>query len=206
MQLTRYFLAAIQIVHIKFNNLISTLCTKILFSLGGIKYKKIHSTGIPFIHISRNALVIIGNNFTMGNSILNSATGIKGKCKIDVRNQAQLIIGNDVGMTLASISCFQKISIGNNVKIGFGTHIMDTDFHAISTAQRNSPYDQEHALKKPITIKDNAFIGAHCIILKGVTIGENAVIAAGSVVTHDVPDNTIAGGNPCKIIRYQKNQ
>ena len=53
----------------------------------------------------------------------------------------------------------------------------------------------------PVTIKDNAFIGAHSIILKGVTIGEKSIIGAGSVVARDVPDGEIWAGNPAKFIK-----
>lgn len=54
----------------------------------------------------------------------------------------------------------------------------------------------------PIVIEDYVFVGAKSIILKGVTIGEKSVIAAGSVVVDDIPANCIAGGNPCKVIKY----
>lgn len=201
MSLNRYLLLIFHVIKIKFNSLFSSLFTKLLFSTANIKCKKIYASGLPSIHISSNAKVCIGDNFVMGNSILTSATGLKGKCKIDVRNNARLIIGNNVGMTLTSISCFKEIIIEDNVKIGFGTHIMDTDFHAINPMERKSPEDAIHAQKAKILIQENVFIGAHCFILKGVVIGKNSVIAAGSIVTHNIPDNVIAGGNPCKIIR-----
>lgn len=54
----------------------------------------------------------------------------------------------------------------------------------------------------PVVIGDYVFIGARSIVLKGVTIGEKSIIAAGSVVTKDVPANCLAGGNPCKMIKY----
>ena len=61
-------------------------------------------------------------------------------------------------------------------------------------------------IAKPITIKDGVWIGGNSTILMGVTIGENAVIGAGSVVTHDIPDNAVAVGNPAKVIRYINNE
>jgi acetyltransferase-like isoleucine patch superfamily enzyme len=61
--------------------------------------------------------------------------------------------------------------------------------------------DWSHVKTGKITIKDKAWIGFNCIILKGVTIGEGAVIAAGSVVLKDIPDWTVAGGNPAQVIR-----
>lgn len=66
---------------------------------------------------------------------------------------------------------------------------------------RKSKDDMKNRAEKPVLIKDNAFIGAHSIILKGVTIGENSIIGAGSVVTKSVPDNQIWAGNPAKFIR-----
>lgn len=57
----------------------------------------------------------------------------------------------------------------------------------------------------PIHIKKNCWIGAGATILRGVTIGENSVVGAGSVVTKDVPDNVIVAGNPAKVIKYIKN-
>ena len=79
--------------------------------------------------------------------------------------------------------------------------IFDTDFHALNPIIRNSKNDIKNRIEKPVIIKDNAFIGAHSIILKGVTIGENSIIGAGSVVTKSIPDNQIWAGNPAKFIR-----
>lgn len=201
MKLMHYLFNSWQIFLIKIDGIISSNCTRLMFLLANIRYGSLYASGIPFIHISINASVHIGNNFTMGNTIMNNATGIKGRCKLEVRNNAKLRIGNNVGITLTTIECFDNIFIGDNVKIGFGTHIMDTDFHSIDSLKRFSPDDQKFAKTAPIIIGNNVFIGAHCLILKGVTIGDKAVIAAGSIVTKDIPANTIAGGNPCKLIR-----
>jgi acetyltransferase-like isoleucine patch superfamily enzyme len=64
-----------------------------------------------------------------------------------------------------------------------------------------NPNERSALLTKPIRIRQKAWIGAGAIILPGVTVGENAVVAAGAVVSKDVPDNTIVGGIPAKIIR-----
>ncbi len=67
------------------------------------------------------------------------------------------------------------------------------------------PTDRRALLCKPIVIKRNAWIGAAATVLPGVTIGENAVVAAGAVVTTDVPDNAVVGGVPAKIIKFINN-
>ena len=76
-----------------------------------------------------------------------------------------------------------------------------TDFHSLDPIIRASSKDQKHRKSAPVTIKHDAFIGARCIILKGVTIGENSIVGAGSVVTKSIPDNEIWAGNPAKFIR-----
>ena len=105
-------------------------------------------------------------------------------------------------MTATTIMCFNHIEIGNNVMIGVGTHIYDTNFHNINPKDRIEKKDPKDTVKTaPVIIHDNVFIGAFSIILKGVTIGENSVIAAGSVVTKSIPDNQIWGGNPAHFIK-----
>ena len=95
----------------------------------------------------------------------------------------------------------QKINFGNNVMIGGNTVIYDTNFHSLDPSLRNTNNDKVYAKKAAVNIKDNVFIGAHTTILKGVTIGENSVIGACSVVSKDIPPNEIWAGNPAKFIK-----
>lgn len=94
-----------------------------------------------------------------------------------------------------------KITIGNNVLIAPNVQIY-TATHPLNGRMR---FDQTHSTVKtralPVFVKDNSWIGGGTIILPGVTIGENVVIGAESVVTKNIPDNTIACGNPCCVIR-----
>ena len=89
-----------------------------------------------------------------------------------------------------------KVRIGANAQIAPNVSIY-TAGHPIHPDSRNSGY--EYGIS--ITIGDNVWIGGNVCIMPGVTIGNNVVIGAGSVVTKDIPDNVIAAGNPCKIIR-----
>lgn len=89
-----------------------------------------------------------------------------------------------------------KVTIGKNAQIAPGVSIY-TAGHPLHPASRNSGY--EYGI--PVTIGDNVWIGGNTVILPGVTIGNNVVIGAGSVVSKDIPDNMLAVGNPCKIIR-----
>ncbi len=139
-----------------------------------------------------NSIIRIGSNFKCY-SIINESGLIKRPCSIQTNFPgSKLIIGDNVGMSGVVISCFNEICIGNNVKIGGNSAIFDGNFH-LDDPRSGKPL--------PIIIGDNVWIGYNSIILKGVTIGENSVIGAGSIVTKDIPANCVAAGNPCRIIR-----
>ena len=89
-----------------------------------------------------------------------------------------------------------KITIGDNVMIAPNVSFYTVD-HPIHPSDRSTYLEQS----KPITIENNVWIGGNVVILKGVTIGENSVIGAGSVVTKNIPKNSLAFGNPCKVVR-----
>lgn len=114
------------------------------------------------------------------------------------------------------IICAEQIEIGSDVMFSWNCTVIDTNSHSLVFEERKNDNlawkkgiaegtegkykDWTKVITAKVTIKDKAWIGFNSIILKGVTIGEGAVVAAGSVVTKDVPDYTIVGGNPAKII------
>ena len=125
---------------------------------------------------------------TIGNFI-----GINHRCILSSSCLgARLIIGDNCGFSGTSIWCFDSITIGNNVKAGANVVIMDGDAH------QDDPRAGRNA---PIVIEDNVWIGAGVTVLKGVRIGRNSLIGAGSIVVKDIPANCVAAGNPCKVIR-----
>jgi acetyltransferase-like isoleucine patch superfamily enzyme len=103
-------------------------------------------------------------------------------------------------MSNSAICCANKITFGENVMIGGGCKIWDSDFHPINPTQRNLTPNTNY-LSKEIKIGNNVFIGGCSIILKGVTIGDNSVVGAGSVVTKSIPFNEIWAGNPATFIK-----
>ncbi len=126
------------------------------------------------------------------------------------REEATVLIGKRTFIGGALLACAEQITIGDDVEIAWGTTIIDHNSHAISYTQRESdvlnslygkPKDWTYVKRDPVTICNKAWIGFNAIIMKGVTVGEGSIIAAGSVVTKDVPPHTIVGGNPAKIIR-----
>jgi len=118
------------------------------------------------------------------------------------RGGGKIDIGTDCGLSNCAIVSDTQVTLESHVMVGGGVKIYDTDFHNINPDLRREEKSGGQAGKsRPVTVKHNAFIGAHSIILKGVIIGENSVIGAGSVVTHDVPDNEIWAGNPARFVR-----
>lgn len=116
-----------------------------------------------------------------------------GGTYITVAPGAQLHLGSGYINNNTKISCFEKIYIGQDVKISEDVIIRDSDNHTI----KRDGYEKN----KPIYICDHVWIGVKAVILKGVTIGEGAVVAAGSVVTKDVPPHTLVGGVPARVIK-----
>ncbi len=114
------------------------------------------------------------------------------------RKDARILIGagthfsNNVQVIAAS-----SVTIGKMCLIGDGTLIFDSDFHNMSIEGRH----HQAGATEPVVLEDNVFIGSRVVILKGVTIGKDSVIGAGSVVVSSIPSGVVAAGNPAKVIR-----
>jgi acetyltransferase-like isoleucine patch superfamily enzyme len=177
-----------------FNNLINLIC-----KIRGVKIeKKINFLGLPVIRRYPNSNIFLGQG-SYFNSARNSVLeGLVKPCRfITLNGNAEIIIGRNVGASGTTFVAASKVSIGNNVLIGAHTSIVDTDFHS---ADPNIRLKHDVMPSRPVIIEDNVFIGYNCLILKGVTIGENSVIGANSVVFNSIPKNSIAVGNPCKVV------
>ncbi|PJC86307.1 acetyltransferase [Vibrio sp. HA2012] len=127
------------------------------------------------------------------------------------RNESKLNLGDNSSIGAGTIlSIADSIYIGNNVLVSFNCLFTDNNGHSFDPKVRMKDLpdylsgrtkDWSDVGISAITIGDNSWIGAGVIILKGVTIGSNVIVGAGSVVTKDIPDNTIALGNPAKVAR-----
>lgn len=112
---------------------------------------------------------------------------------ISVAPNAKLSLGSGFLNNNSKISCFNEITIGEDVKISEDVIIRDSDNHTVLR--------EGYKMSAPIHIGNHVWIGVRAVILKGVTIGDGSIIAAGAVVTKDVPPNTLVGGVPAKIIK-----
>jgi len=112
-------------------------------------------------------------------------------------DQGEITIGDYALISPGSrITAGDKVVIGNSVMMANGVYITDSDWHGI--------YDRSHRTEEvsPVIIEDNVWLGDCSKVLKGVTIGENSIVAAGAVVTKDVPANVVVAGNPATIVKH----
>jgi acetyltransferase-like isoleucine patch superfamily enzyme len=109
-------------------------------------------------------------------------------CRVVIR-PGSMLFANDTG----DITIEDDVMLGSGVHIYVGNHRFDDPTRAV--------IDQGHTLSQPVLLKRGCWVGANAIILPGVTVGENAVVGAGSVVTRDIASSVVAAGNPARIIR-----
>ena len=148
---------------------------------------------------SEGVSIRIGDNVCINSSLQSNPIGGSTKTIFNVRNKGAITIKNNVGLSNTTIVSDSHVFIDDCTNIGAGTCIYDTDFHSIDSQKRlNGDTDVR---TRPVHIGKRVFVGGHSIILKGVTIGDDAVIGAGSVVTKDVPANEIWAGNPARFIK-----
>ncbi len=153
-----------------------------------------------FLKIYNVGKFVIGKGVRINSKYSSNPIGGQTFSSFFIAKNGILEIGENSAISNSTIVCWKKITIKNNVFIGGGCRIYDTDFHSINYLDRNQIPDMNVKIKE-IIINDNVFIGTSTIILKGVSIGKNSVIGAGSVVTKNIPENEIWAGNPAVKIR-----
>lgn len=172
-----------------------TLATIIKYSLyPNVKFgKKISFIGFPKFKNKPGGKIIVGDCCSFLSNPKANLIGINRPCIISTQTSiSEIIIGNNCGFSGTVIGAFTRIELKDNVRCGANTLITDSDWHTD---------DPRSGTSKPILIEKNVWLGEGVKVLKGVTIGENSVIGAGSVVTKNIPSNIVAAGNPCKIIK-----
>lgn len=187
---------------------------KILMKITKVKYgKNLLLKGVPVIFNKSGANLTIGDNVTVKSSFLSNLVGLYSRTIIVTRAPgAEIIIGNNVGISGATIYARSRIEIGENTCIGGNTKILDNDFHPIEVKARNrllndlNGGDSELVPSKPIKIGKNCFVGCNSIILKGTVLGDGCVVGAGAVVSGKFGDNCVIAGNPARVIKRLKEE
>lgn len=159
---------------------------RLYFSRNATRGKLVMVKGRPLLQ--NHGAIVLGDQVKIWSVIQRS--------KIFVKRNASLQIGSHTFINGVHLSVSESVSIGEHVDIGPYTVIIDDDFHPVGS--------QEDVLRKPIVIEDHVWITMNCMIMKGVRIGKGAVVAAGAVVTKDVPPYTLVGGVPAKVIKELK--
>jgi len=169
--------------------------------LNNIHYGKqvVCFNAIPILQINRKAALVNIEDYVTFNAYT-SQSWYCG-CTIIVLENAELKIGRHSGMNGVLIYCAEKVTIGDYVNIGGGTRIFDSNQHNLCWQERRDIKLNPIAKTAPIFIEDDVFIGADCMIEKGITIGARSIIAAGSVVVKSIPADEIWGGNPARYIK-----
>lgn len=198
-----------------FNKLARLFCTKHLVR------KRIRAFKPCMYNVHRTALVEIGEylNFNrqwdesraLRNKMVGSlyvgknaklcvgAFDVYAGCRINVNTSAKLVLGSGYMNHDCVIDCFDSISIGHHVVISERVVLRDSDNHVINDAGGGLP--DKTKVTGPIVIENHVWIGMNVTVLKGVTIGEGAIVAAGSVVNKDVPPHCLVGGVPARVIK-----
>lgn len=164
--------------------------------------KRVKLYGLPTISLHPFSAIHICDDVVLCSDSDFTALALNHAVKIaTVQPNARISIGMDVGMSGGCIVSACSINIGAESLIGANVLIIDTDFHPLSPINRRHNDDKDAITSAPVNVGRNVFIGTNSIILKGVTIGDDSVVAAGSVLLSDVyPNGSIIGGNPAKVV------
>ena len=172
---------------------------KIVLTYRHVTYgKNLRINGRLFCVSNSRDGIVIGDHVSINSSRSSNPIGGDTKTILFAKGNGRIRIGNHSGLSNVTIYANESVTIGNQVLLGGSVKIYDTDFHWLDLERRMA---ETGGVTKPVEIRDGAFIGAHTIVLKGVTIGEGSVVVAGSVVTKSIPAGEVWAGNPAKFIR-----
>ena len=188
-------------IYYKIKWLPSELYNLIMFKIRGIcREEGLKTRGRIFIR--GKGKITIGNNVTINSCVEANPIGGGFQTLFYIKDTGELRIGNNVGISNSAFYSENSILIEDNVFIGNNCKIYDSNFHSLNYYERVTK--QEDIKTAPVCIQEGAFIGAHVIILKGVTVGRHSIVGAGSVVTKSIPNNEVWAGNPAQFIRKIK--
>ena len=163
----------------------------------------VHFKGLSVIFAFPDSEIKIGRGSYIQSDFYSNLLGLYQRCIIVAKYGGKIVIGENCGISGATIYAFESITIGDDTLIGANCKIVDNDFHPLEVDYRKPEFIQSHTKRSPVIIGKNCFIGMNSIILKGTELGNNVIVGAGSVVHGTFPDNCIIAGNPAKIIKKQ---
>ncbi len=177
---------------------ISSLLGTLLLKLWGVQLRTIvKCVGLPRIERSCRGRIILGRRVCLRSARCSNIAGVFQPVSLGTLNDGCIELDDYCGISGSTLVASKKIHIGKNVLIGVGCRIFDCDFHPTDPVAR---FRGESGKSAPVFLQDGVWLGAGVTVLKGVTIGSNTVVSAGSVVVRSLPANVIAAGNPAKEI------
>lgn len=158
--------------------------------------------GKPAIERAPGARIIMGKGVTLVSESTANTAGINHPVIISAEGPGSVIkIGDGVGMSGTSVVTCSEIEIGEQTMIGANCNIYGTDFHCVDAEERAKLKSTADAPTAPIKIGKRCWLASNVTVLKGVTIGDEAVVGAMSLVTKDVETRTVVGGVQAKFLR-----
>lgn len=155
--------------------------------------------GMPTLQLHRGSTLRLGDGLELRSWPSSNPLAPNHPVVFATRSADAIIrVGDDCGLTGATLVAAQRIELGRGVLVGANATIVDTDFHPLDPARRRANIDA--GASAAVYIEDDVFIGMNAIILKGVRLGAGCVVGAGSVVTNDVAPGAVVAGNPAQVI------
>ncbi len=157
--------------------------------------------GIPFIKKHKGSMIVLGDGVTIISRSKYNLAGINHRAILTTLTPHATITIGKAGLSGSAICSAHSVTIGDYSGLGANTKVYDTDFHPVDPEKRRTQNSISEAKSGPVVIGENVWIAADSIVLKGVNIGNDSIVGAGSVVTSDIPPGTVFAGNPAIFIR-----
>jgi acetyltransferase-like isoleucine patch superfamily enzyme len=181
--------------------LLAALVTRWLKAQGVVVGKRFVSQIRPFVRLHPGSVISLGDDCAMHNGTGQNVAGVTHTTVLaTTTSRARIEIGRNVGLSGAILVAAQSIQVEDDVRFGVNVRVYDNDFHPMDFHERMRD-NQQATQCAPVVIGRGAWIGADALILKGVVIGDFAVVGARSVVTKSIPRCSVYAGNPARFIK-----
>lgn len=202
MKALRHLLAATTALQARGSTAFWSLVARLrLRAHGATVGKALRVRGPLRLHCHRTARIRIGDHCRIQSGFAGNPVGGNGRMSLWVGPGASLTLGHRVGLSNSTIVCLRSVTLEDEVFLGGDSKIYDTDFHSLDPRERLTP-GNPGSRTQPVVIHRRAFVGGHAILLKGTSVGEAAVVGAGSVVRSAVPALQIWAGNPARFLAH----
>jgi len=195
------------ILCVRVSTLFYTATTRLkLRALGCPVGKGLKIDGKLWVWAQKKGCIRLGDSVKINSRFGSNLVGLTNPAVFQCLDGGTITIGNHSGLSSPILSARSSITIGEHTLIGGNVRIFDHDYHSLDFAKRGGKETSSDVKTRPVQIGNNVFIGTNAMILKGVTIGDRAIIGAGSVVSKDVPADEIWAGNPAQCVCRAKKE